>query len=436
MRRSTLLLCAFLYAGEAAWAGTPGTETSEAREERLATAVELKDLLAFARLENPLLASSREALEELRAGEGASGALPPPQFRYQLWNAPLRHPLSPQMHMFGLSQLFPAWGSRAAQQSSSERASRAGAEELRGAEEELALQITRAFVAYALAARKLELRDALNGLLERELAQARALYQTGRRTERELLRLTLELERAKAELAIEREQLEGTKALINALLGRAARAPLGPPARLERVAEPLDELACGASLAAKPEVAAAAQRAAQDEAMREAMEHRGNRPELMVGFDYMLEPASEHGSGQTMHGFSAMLSATLPWLSQAPQSELKMARARAAKTREERRREELDSAALCESAAARALAAEAALTSFDERQIPLAERLVGAIRGALEAGGSDSAELLSAERELTALRLDRERALAESLTSRAELARARGSLSERSADEE
>ncbi|MDB4981540.1 MAG: Heavy metal efflux outer membrane protein CzcC family protein, partial [Myxococcales bacterium] len=89
-----------------------GEETSADRE--LATEARLPTILRVIGERSPDL---REASERRRAAEartGATGRLPDPELKGELWGVPLAHPLGfdqANTIMIGLRQSFPAWGS-------------------------------------------------------------------------------------------------------------------------------------------------------------------------------------------------------------------------------------------------------------------------------------------------------------------------------------
>jgi len=406
-------------------AETPPAERGDVqRDTDLSGEAELSTLLRLALEHNPALRESAARTGQAEARAAAEGKLPDPQLRYQLWGAPLARPWDPEMHMLGVSQEVPAPGSLRLR-------AKAGREQAllsqalgRVRAEEVATEVKRAFFEYQRASNQLRIHEEHLLVVKRLVELTRASYQTGRATQQDVLRASVEVSRTEADLVAVRQELRSSRALLNTLMGREPDEPLGPP---RHVAPPqtLLETTAAADARQRPEGAAAERAGARSEALLEAAEREARVPSLMLGADYMLSPMREE-----KHGFGVMVSLNLPWLGGRRKDEVRSARQTLAAEREAEQ-STLDAAQYQVSDALERLgAARRALDILEGELLPTARRSYEASEASFVAGQGTVLELLDSERSWLQVRLDRERALAQLLNSLADLERASGAAAQ------
>lgn len=376
--------------------------------------LDLRSAVQEALQHNPEVAQARVATEAELAGVDGARAWPEPSLSYQAWQQPLARPFDPtatNMHMLGIRQSLPFPGQLEHAGKAAEAVAAARGADYLAARLRLEAQVAHALTSYWLMQQELEAHGRHLELGQQTLAAVRARYLAGQARQADLLRAETELHRQHANIAGLRENLEGTRALLNALLGRSVDAPL-PPA-----VEPESELPSGTL--ERPEVTAARHRTvgAQESAALASQARRF--PEVMVGFDYMLMPGMPDA-------YSVMLQVPLPWVSGR-----RAATARQALRQEEEARlaqSSAENAARYEvaEARARATAAVAQLRVTEESVVPGAERTLEATRAAYATGQSDLVALLDAESTLLDARLSRLRQRAALGDAIADLRRASG----------
>jgi outer membrane protein TolC len=144
----------------------------------------------------------------------------------------------------------------------------------------------------------------------------------------------------------------------------------------------------------------------------------------MVGLDYWYMPMNP----DTHHGYGAMLSMNLPWLSGRRRDQER--EAEHTLRAEQHALESARNAVRYElrDASARAAAARQSFAIIDQELQAKALRSLEATQAAYAAGQGDALTLLDALRSYLQVRIERVRALAEVATSQADLERAAGTL--------
>jgi outer membrane protein TolC len=228
--------------------------------------------------------------------------------------------------------------------------------------------------------------------------------------------------RVHADLASLQQRRHAAAATLNTLAGRDPSAPLGPPTAPtpEEITLSEAELARAAS-SARPEIASAGHAITRAEAQRDSADAAANRPSFMVGLDYMYMPGMDEP-----HGYGAMVSMTLPWLSGGRRA---AARAADAEVTAERRAAVAVQTTIrlqVYDAYAKYVAARERYLIVDRDLLPQAQRALEAAQASYAAAGGDAFALIDALRLLLDTRLDRERALIELEGSIAEMERVVG----------
>ena len=365
---------------------------------------------------NPELAASTASARAADAAARGARALPEPMLSYQAWQQPISHPLDPgetNMHMFGVRWSIPFPGQLGLAGRAADEGALASRADVRARRLSLQAQVAHAFVAWWRSARELEVHLRQMSLAERTVEATNAKYAAGGASQADILRAETDLHRLHADVAGLREASTTAGALLNAVMGRAAAAPLPAAAAVETVV--ID----AAGPVERPEVQSAQSLSARAEAIQ-ALDQRARRaPDLMIGLDYMVAP-------HMPDAYSVMVQVALPWFSGRRSAEADRAEAEADQAR--RAADAVRVAAGYEEseAGARARAARAQLEVLDSEVLPRASRTVDALRAAYVAGRADLTALLDAERTLLDAGLSAVRQRATLADAIADLRRARG----------
>jgi outer membrane protein TolC len=392
-------------------------------DQALTEAADLPTLLRLARERSPDLAEARARREAALARTPGARGLPAPEIKYEQWGTPLSRPWSLQrsdMIMLGVRQQLPPWGLRAAEEERVKAEAGAAVEDERARLQELLARVRQAHARYFVAGEELRAHRAHAELTARLVETARAVYGSGGGAQQDVLRLSLELSRVHAELAGMEQELRAARGLLNALAGRPPGAPLGSATVAELPALPaLEELEDGLAKR-RADLATATRLEERGRAALEAARRQARIPTFMLGLDYQHAPMEER------HGYGAMVSMTLPWLSGKGAAAVAEAEATlraegqaAAAARQAARQQVLE-------AHAAAVAARRGLEVLDRDVLPQAERSLEVARGAYASGGGEALGLLDALRSTLQLRIERVRALGRVLSTTAELDRVSG----------
>lgn len=374
-------------------------------------------LAEVARAHPEVLASEQRAVALERAAE-SQGSLPAPAVMAQLWAVPLAKPYAlgdANMLMLGVEQSFPAPGSRGAK----ERATALRSKGERANSAEIARQRRReldhAFADYVESTSRHRAHAEHLRIAERTVALARARHAGGGSLV-DVAQAEVELARMTADVVTDGTRVDAARGRINALLGRDALAPLGPPLIVEAETSAWDaKTALEKARASRPVLrATASQRAALAEDAR-AAKLEATVPSFTVAALYFA-PVGE--AGRHGYGFNAGMS--LPWL-------WGEASARHEATREAARAGEHEVTAALRPVEAEVASAEATvraaalrLVALRDQAVPASRRALDVARAGYEAGRVDAIAMLYAERmvvdvetELVAARATLDHALAD-----------------------
>lgn len=391
-------------------------------EATLALELRLQDVNAWALARNPSLAEFRQRQSASQFDSQAAGRLPDLQLKYEQWSVPLRRPWDLSQSgavMLGVQQVFPSIGSLAARS----EAERAQVQVLQHAERarrfEVVAQVDKAFAAYYQGHRQLALHQEHSGLVAKLLDLARVAYQSGVRSQQDVVRLGLEISRVHETLVHMEPELGSARALLNTLMNRPVDAALGPPAELDLSRFiPAKDTNVDAGVA-RPEVKMAESNVKRGEAMVNVATLNANRPMVMVGLDYMYMPMDMY-----QHTYGAMVSMNLPWLNPGRTEEAKAAQHRLSADKDALETTRLMARYEVRDAQMRMRAAWASYEVLDGDVVLQAQRNLDTARSMYAAGQSDASALMDAARILLEVRIDRVRALAHLQEAAADLNRA------------
>jgi outer membrane protein TolC len=384
----------------------------------------LPELIRLALARNPEITEAQERLRAAREGDPVGSRLPDPELEYQLWAQPLSSPYAldeAQMHMFGVRQGIPAPGTLGARADAASAQANVAAETHRARQQDIVLRVRQAFAEYYRADREYGVHLEHAGVAQQVLDLARAAYQGGRGSQRDVLRASLEMARLHNDVAsIERDR-RTARALLNTLLGRAPEAPLGPPTTLQPIEERRVAQLSGMLEGQRPEVAAAEQ-AVQVRASELAAARAAARwPSFMVGVQYMYMPLETE-----RHNYGVMLSMSLPWINAAHDEAVRAAEARLAAEKSALTSTRSAAKYALFEAAERLEAARESLTIIERDLVPLAQQNFESAEAAYRGGQADLSGTFDALRALLDIRIERERALVRVDIAASDLERAAG----------
>lgn len=391
--------------------GAPEKREVSADEESLATEARLDAMTRIALARNPDLLEEEERVRERLDRVPPSARLPDLELKYEQWGVPLTRPYAldrADMIMVGVRQSFPAPGSLDAQERMATEEAKLALYQLRSRQLDVIRQVALAYYERQLSHRELELIREHVELTERILDLTRSNFRVGTASEQDVLRVGVELQGLRRDIALLEQRKRSSEALLNALMSRPSHAPLGPPPSLvpTQLSVDLTELERIAEKA-RPEILAASHAVERSQANVDAADARATWPTFMIGVDYMYMPMAV----EDKHGYGAMLSINLPWLNPRHREEVRAAeRATAADRRAMEavritvRYEVADAWARYESMRARY-----EITKTD--LLPAAEQSFEAAQAAFAGGNGSALALLDALQSLLDVRVDEARAL-------------------------
>jgi outer membrane protein, heavy metal efflux system len=398
------------------------------------TVLRREALLRAVRDRNPNLAAARSAWQAALARPEQAGALPNPMA--SSGTAPLSIGSSdvPFGITFEVRQRLPYPGKRQARAALAEAEAEARFHDLRRAVLELTTLASQLYDDYWLAERTLEVNAEHQRLLKDFHGIATARYSAGLALQQDPLQAEVEA----AKLLIQRSELQTARrvatARLNALLHRAPRLPLPPPATPGEPA-PVAALAqmgpaptgdpAGAPLAdaggARPELASQdAMIRARQEALKLAILESKPDFEAMGAYSSMW--------AMTEHRWMAGLAVDLPLWKRKNQAARAEAEAALAGSRQERLALEDEVRAEVQIAVDRYRESLLNLEIQRARVLPAARDQIRAARAGFETGSSSALGVIEAERSLREAELTAARLLAQAHQREAELDRALGRL--------
>jgi outer membrane protein TolC len=405
-----------------------------ALDRMLESSARLPVVLALVDARNAELREARDRALAAEARVGAAARRPDPELKGELWGVPLARPLSlreSQTIMLGVRQSFPAWGSLDARARAAQADAAAATEATETRRQELAAAARRAFAAYERADREARIHLEHAGLTSRIVEVARSLYAVGRGTQQDLLDAEVELSRLHLDVSGVEQQRRSSAALLNALMGRAPDAAIGPVPDADADAGPAlgaqndpfepAEIAEAHLDERRPELRAADRAIERSDAALDLARREARLPTVMVGADYWYMPMFE-----IKHGYGAMVSMSLPWLNQGRRDEVIAAERASAAERSAREAQRVAARYQLRDADSKVRAAREVLTLLHERVLAQARRSYEAAEAQYRAGKGGVGPVLAAARSYLQVRVDELRALADLETSRADYARAAG----------
>lgn len=190
----------------------------------------LADALRETAEKNPDLAALRQDVTVVRQRPRQERFLAPPMAEAQVWQWPVNtlNPASVGMYMLMVSQEVPGRGKRALRTVLAEKDVALAENDVALRMRDLASEVRHAYTSLFIARRAIEVHQASVELLRQMTDVAQAKYSTGRISQQDVLKPTLELSRLHGDIITFNEQASGASARLNTLMDRPPETPIGP----------------------------------------------------------------------------------------------------------------------------------------------------------------------------------------------------------------
>lgn len=388
------------------------------------TTLEAEELVSAALSRSPTLPAAEAAVRAARERARQVGALEDPMAAVMVAPLSLGGGDAALGYEVRASQRLPYPGKRPLRRAVATAEAEGAEQELAQARLDVATSASTLFADYHLVAEHQEVVAEHVALLEAFQRVATARYAAGLAPQQAPLQAELELGEMLQEQVSLRARERVLRAQINALLHRAADAPLPPPAPLDLPSSPptaslevTKEALTGRPEARAQQAEVAARRAALD------LTRRGLYPdlELMAGYSSMWDMPE--------HRLVVGAGVNLPFFSRRRiRAEIAEAEARVAEAEAEQQRiDDTFQARLAEATASTDEASQH-LQLFRDRVLPAARDQVEAARAAFESGEQPMLALIEAERGLRSAELGYHEVVAAYLRQAAEVERQLGRL--------
>jgi len=374
----------------------------------------LADYLAYAALNNPGLEAAfnrwKAALERVPQVR----SLPDPRFNYGYYIREVETRVGPQRHKFGLSQMFPWFGTLELQGDVALEAANAERQRYEAAKLDLFYRVKRSYYEYYYLGRAIAVTEENIQLLTYLEAVARTKYTAGAPTHAAVIKAQVELGKLEDQLRALRDFVRPVVAELNAALNRPSGASLPIPKTLPQEAVSLSDERLFIWLKERnPELQAIDSMAAKEKAAVD-LAKKEYFPDITVGVDYIetdsaLMPGTRDSGKDPVVG---MLSINVPvWRGKYRAAE-REAEARYEASLRERSDRENTLVARLERALYGFRDAERKIDLYRDALVPKAEQSLKVTQQSYESGRADFLDVIDAQRVLLEFELSYERALA------------------------
>lgn len=333
----------------------------------------------------------------------AEGSLPAGEVSFKIWNLPLARPYSlgeANMYMVDLQQRFPAYGSLDAHARATLEEAEALLLDTASEERVWAQRAADAYASYVHGIQDHALHREHLQLLDQMQSAVRARLTTGGSAIADAARIELEVAKTQRSIARTTGNVARARAALNALLRRAADAPLGPPRQThaEAVRLSVEELITQAH-AHRGETLAVDARVRAASARRQAAEAEASYPEITVGVGYWQDPMRRPG-------FGTNVAMSLPWLWGGADHRVNQALEQEAAEISSGDDADVELQSEVTEAHARIAANEAELLTIDQQALPAARRSIEALIAAYTSGNATLLEWVDASRSVLDLKME------------------------------
>lgn len=388
---------------------------------------DLPSLLDYARQHNPELAAMQREAQAAEQRIKPAGALPDPVLRVELMNINNYGndagfnvlPSKVGETKYTLMQMLPFPGKRELKRDAAAADARSAEARTSATWAEQSMKLRTAYAQYYLAGRNERITNELLDLMTRLEQIAQSRYTGGLAPQQDAIRAQLEQTAMRSELIGVNNEKRQMQARINALLGRAANAPLAEPQVLPPLPATLDVQALAVRARNEnPTVRAELARVEAAQSSRD-LAYRNRYPDFTVG----VAP-TQMGSRVTSWGLMFELNIPLQQGTRRAQEGEATAMLEAARARAEAAATQADSELSGQLAALEA--ARRSETLIATRQMPQSDLVLQSAMAAYENGKVDFATLLEAQRQARRTRLDLLKAQVDAQMRAAEIERTLG----------
>lgn len=382
------------------------------RTEPVATSATLSEYLSEAAHNNPGLEAAfnrwKAALEKIPQ----ANALPNPQLSYTYMFQDVETRVGPQKDRYGLTQMFPWFGTLDLREGVADEAAKAAYEEFEAAKLKLFYEVKDAYYEYYYLARAIAITEDNLRLLKHFESVAQAQYKAGAPVAG-VIKAQVELGKLDDRQRSLQDMREPIVARLNAALNRPHDAELPWPQEAPKQAAPLsNEEIFDALRTTNPELKSLDHAVTrEDRAIRLA--RKANFPNFMVGVDYIfvddaLNPDTPDSGKDAIMGMVAL---DLPIWRGKNRAGVEEARRRRDAVSETREQMGNQIEARLKMVLYRFRDAERKINLYGSTLIPQAEQGLNVTEEAYRAGKVDFLSLIDAERLLLEFQLAHERAL-------------------------
>lgn len=356
----------------------------------------VESVVAFAKRLSPELAASILDADAAAHRVGAAGVQPDPTVTLQAWDV---NGKGVGQVWVGAEQTFRLWGKTDLEKGVASAEADVARHQSHAIELDLIARIKAAYAQYNAAHRGVELSTSLARRVDQLAELLRLRYGASSVSQQEVIKAELEAANAAAEVARREGEEKSAAARLNALIGRAAQAPLAAPKGFPALKGKMT-LAGVQELArsSNPQLAATHAQVRSATGTKELTD-LNYYPDVTAGAN-LVQRRNGETSGMFLLGFK------VPLQYEAKDAEQRAASASlgAAQARNDALRIRLDGEVA--EAWFRLEAIRKALRIFEQRQLPPARLSVETARQGFDAGSTDLATLLDAERRLRAVELE------------------------------
>jgi outer membrane protein TolC len=355
---------------------------------------------------------------------GQERFLPPPMLEAQIWQWPINtiNPWNTNMFMFMATQDLPGRGKRALRETLATKDVGLAELDVAVRARQVVNEVKQAYADLFIARRAIDIHLAMVDLLRQFADVSEAKYTTGRTSQQDVLKASLELSRMHDDLVKVQQQADFARLRLNVLMNREPDAAIGALAEAteQKLITPLTELQRRA-LDSQPELRMSQAQIEQAEAQL-AVARAEYKPDFSIGAGYQLMPGQTDG----WLGKVAMTWPRAPWSRGRNDAHVAEA-ASAVETAKARKRSTESMVKLAvQQAYVRVGAAEERALLLRTTILPQSRHTVDVSRIAYQTSRVEFLEMLDSARTLLDAQLEYERAVSDLQQALADLERAIG----------
>ena len=384
----------------------------------------LPELLRYAALNNPGLASAFSRWKAAVESVPQVKALPDPRFTYRYFIEEVETRVGSQRQSFGIAQTFPWFGKLALRGDAASEAAKAEYQRYEAAKLKLFYQVKQAYGEYYYLARAITVTEENIKLLRRVERVARTRYKVAAGSHPDVIRTQVELGKLDDRLQSLRKFRAPIIAALNTALNRRVDAPLAVPTKLRQEKLSVTDKQLLEMLNRSNPDLKALDREISKQKLRIALAKKDYFPDVKVGLDYidtvpyggMMNP-SENGKDPVI----AMVSVNVPIWWDKLSAGVREAKHRYFAALRQKAQKTNSLGSQLEVVLFHFHDAERKINLYRDTLLHKARQSLRVTKTSFEAGKGSFIDLIDAQRTLLLFELDYERALANQMQRLAEL---------------